>query len=231
MNIYAVILAGGMGTRLGTLTQSTPKPLVRVRNQPFLYWQLSHLRDQGVREVLLLVSHLAHMIKEHFDSQPISGLRIAYSEEPQPMGTGGALRWALSHLPEQFWLVNGDSYMELDLAAMYQQCLTVQTSACMAVTDTNLVPVGANVHISDKHVLAYQKDALPDTGFTQVDAGVYLLNRNVVANGPTGKFDLGALWPPLIASRQLGAYAAGKPFFDIGTPERLRVFETYLTGR
>ncbi len=227
--MQAVILAGGKGTRLGPITDHLPKPMVRVAGQPFLYWQLQYLREQGVREVLLLVSHLGEQIISHFTIHPVSGLSIAFSEEVQPMGTGGALRQALPKLAPTFWLLNGDSFLRLDLSTMTKDLQHSNWRACIAaLTKPELVPVPANMKIEENLVLSFKKGAGREEGFTAVDAGIYWLNRNVIENGPSGVFSLEDYWPDLIQSRELGAYRVVDRFYDIGTPERLKDFEEYI---
>src|ERR1035438_6571316 len=103
----AVILAGGLGSRLKPITEKIPKPMVEVGGRPFLHWQLLDLHKSGVRRVLLLTGYLGEQIESYFNtaarSAPegrwISEMDIIYSKEPEPMGTGGALKFALSKLP------------------------------------------------------------------------------------------------------------------------------------
>lgn len=222
----AVVLAGGKGTRLLPLTLNVPKPMVSISGQPFLYWQLRYLQEQGVEDVLLLVSHMADVIVSHFTSKPMPGLRIRFATEPSPMGTGGALKHSLAELPQEFWLLNGDSFLYIDLEGMYRQHRELDMDGTLAVASPEVVPVPANLNCSKNVVLEYKKEA--GAGFAQVDAGVYLLKRTLVASGPNGTFDLGALWPPVIARKKLGAFTVWDRFFDIGTPERLKTFEKHL---
>lgn len=223
---HAVVLAGGKGTRLLPLTLNVPKPMVEVGGEPFLFWQLRYLLEQGVEDVLLLVSHMGDIIKDHFQKNPMKGLNIRFATEPSPMGTGGALHNALQDLPPEFWLVNGDSFLYIDLESMAKQHRAMESEATLAVASPEVVPVPANLKLDKNLVLEYKKDGGPN--YTHVDAGVYILNRKSVAEGPTGTFDLGAFWPPLIERKKLGAFTVWDRFFDIGTPERLKTFEKHL---
>jgi len=219
-----------------------------------LEWQLLELQRQGVRDVLLLVSHLSSVIQEHFARHPLPGLRLSYSVEPVPLGTGGALRLALPLLPEWFWLLNGDSFLPLNLVGMEAAAGAAGGSAaalaCMAVVPRELVPVAGNVQVESGKVMEYRRDA----GLPWVDAGVALLSRDGVARfdggseggggdgvgagggagragadvGACGAFDLGELWLDLIAARALRAHPVDHAFFDIGTPERLGMFAEWL---
>lgn len=218
----AVILAGGKGTRLGELARDIPKPLVSVHGRPYLYWQLRHLQTVGVTDVLLLVAHMAEKIQGHFNRYPLPGLTIRYAIETEPLGTGGAVRHALPILPDEFFLLNGDSYMQFN----YQD-LPLKTEATMTVVPTDSMPeLLGNVSADHSWVENYLKQGRPD--FRYIDAGVYRLKKSVVASHPTGHFDLGDLWPSLIEKRHLFAFESQQRFYDIGTPERLNVFEDYL---
>lgn len=229
MHKKAVILAGGKGTRLRPLTDNLPKPMVPVGGQPFLYWQLRYLKEQGIDDVLLLISYLAPVIMEHFNQNPIPGLKIRYALEDSPMGTGGALKHAIKELPDLFWLLNGDSFLFIDLEAMGGEHDRGGWDGTLAVASPEVVPVLANLKCTNGQVLEYKKDAKEGEGYSQVDAGVYLLSKKIIAEGPDGVFDIGALWPPVIARKKLGAFTVWDRFFDIGTIERLRFFEQHLS--
>src|SRR5436309_9519480 len=102
------ILAGGLATRLGSLTESIPKSLVRVSGEPFLAHQLELLRNQGITRVVLCVGHLGEMIKAHFGNGASFDLALEYSfDGPRLIGTGGALRKALPQLGEKFFVLYG----------------------------------------------------------------------------------------------------------------------------
>src|SRR5450432_2485472 len=102
--MQAVILAGGLGTRLWPLTKTVPKPMVPVAGAPYLEHQLRLLEKQGIRDILLLTGYLGEQIEEHFGDGSRLGLRIAYSREETPVGTGGALRLAQGLLADSFLL-------------------------------------------------------------------------------------------------------------------------------
>ena len=111
-SLSAVILAGGLGTRLKPLTEKIPKPLVEVAGHPFLYWQLLDLHIAGIKNILLLTGYLGEQIEDYFTKLHasiswIKEMNICYAKEPEPMGTGGALKFSLTKLPQRFFLLNG----------------------------------------------------------------------------------------------------------------------------
>src|SRR5690349_17983844 len=107
-----VILAGGLATRLGPITRDIPKAMVEIAGKPFLWHQLQLLKRNGVRRVVLLVGHLGEMIQRYFEDGAALGLSLQYSfDGPMLLGTAGAIRKALPLLPEQFFVLYGDSYL------------------------------------------------------------------------------------------------------------------------
>lgn len=222
----AVILAGGKGTRLLPLTLNIPKPMVQISGKPFLHWQLEYLKRQGIRKVLLLISHLGEQVITYFKHEKIPDLTIEYSEESSPLGTGGALRLAQNQLDSVFWLINGDSFLPMDLHSMENHfCRHDWFASVAALSDLSLVPVPGNLKIEDDLVVDYRKGAGPQAGFRWVDAGIYLMYSHVVFNGPNGVFELERYWPPLMQKNKFGAFQIQQRFYDIGTPERLKIFE------
>ena len=122
--MQVVILAGGLGTRLGPLTRPHPKPMVPVKGVPYLEHQLRLLARQGLTDIVLLTGYLGEQIEEYFGDGDRMGLRLRYSRELEPLGTGGALRQARPLLEEAFLVIYGDSYLRIDYAAVGRVALT-----------------------------------------------------------------------------------------------------------
>src|SRR3954447_18395096 len=111
--MQVVILAGGLGTRLWPLTGQIPKPMAPVGGVPYLEHQLRLLRTQGLHDVLILTAYLGNQIENYFKDGRRVGLHIRYSREPEPLGTGGALRNAMHMLDDAFIVIYGDSYLPI----------------------------------------------------------------------------------------------------------------------
>src|SRR2546426_1133852 len=112
--MQAVILAGGLGTRLWPLTKEIPKPMAPVAGAPYLEHQLRYLAGQSIVEILLLTGYLGDQIENYFGDGAGFGLRIRYSREAAPIGTGGALRQALPLLSPEFLVIYGDSFLPIE---------------------------------------------------------------------------------------------------------------------
>src|ERR671916_2091858 len=115
--MQALILAGGEGTRLRPLTSTVPKPVVPLVDRPFVAFMLEWLREHGVDDVVMSCGRLAAGVRNVLGDGSAYGLRLRYVEEPRPMGTGGAVKFAESLLDERFLMLNGDVLTDLDLTA------------------------------------------------------------------------------------------------------------------
>ena len=232
--MQAVILAGGLGTRLWPLTRMVPKPMVPVAGAPYLEHQLLLLARQELTDVVLLTGYLGEQIEEYFGDGHALGLRIRYSQETEPLGTGGALRQARPLLAEAFLLIYGDSYLRIDYRAVGRLLTGSTAAAVMAVYRDRFgeTTVRPNVALDrNGAVLRYDKQAAASNcALEYVEAGVLALRRSVLdLIPPTGAVSLEEqIFPTLIQHRQLLGFPTTERFYDMGTPERLKAIEAYL---
>jgi NDP-sugar pyrophosphorylase family protein len=232
--MQTVILAGGLGTRLGALTSNLPKPMVRVAGVPYLEHQLRLLREQGLRDILLLTGYRGDQIQKHFGDGKHLGLEIQYSREPRPLGTGGALKLARPLLDSTFLVIYGDSYLPIDYRSVGRQLTTGSARGVIVVyrdiTGETSVPMNIAL-TADNIVCRYDKIARnrPEE-LLYVDAGVLAFRDSVLDLIPPGTTTSleEEIFPVLIRDRDLIAYPTGQRFFDLGTPERLRTVEAFL---
>jgi NDP-sugar pyrophosphorylase family protein len=232
--MQAVILAGGLGTRLWPLTREIPKPMARVAGRPYLEHPLRLLREQGITNVVLLVGYLGRQIEEHFGPGRDFGLSIRYSREETPLGTGGGLRDARPLLAETFLLLYGDSYLPIDYRPVLAALNDRDTAGVMVVYDNRRGNslVRNNVALApDGRVARYDKVTEDDPGLTHVEAGALAFRRSVIDRiPPAGKASLeNDVYPALVAARQMRGFATEQRFYDIGTPERIRILEDVLS--
>ncbi len=227
----AVLLVGGLGTRLRPLTRDVPKPMILVGGVPYLEHQLRYLRRQQIRNVVMLTGYLGRQIEDYFGDGARFGLSVRYSREEEPLGTGGALLQAVSLLDETFLIIYGDSFLPIDYRDLHRR-LTSPVQAVLAVYDNRLddTMVPNNIALDDRGlVMRYDKSSgAPD--LTHVDAGVLAMRRSAIELHRGGRgFSLeNEIFPKLIARGQLLAYAVPHRFHDIGTPEGLSLFEDAL---
>jgi len=230
--MQAVILAGGLGTRLWPLTKTGPKPMVQVAGKPYLEHQLLLLKQQSITEVVMLTGYLGEQVEDYFRDGSRWGMSIFYSREHRPLGTGGALREARSLLADTFLLLYGDSYLPINYADAHQRLLTTDTLGVVVAYDNHLgdTTVKSNIEINDEgFVTVYEKDSSQDLHY--VEAGVLAFRKeclNLIP--PEGMVSLEKeVFPALIKARRLAAYITRQRFYDIGTPERLTAIEAFLS--
>ncbi len=231
MSMQAVILAGGLGTRFRPLTLKTPKSMISIMGKPYLEYQLQYLKSYNITNILLCVGYLGESIQSHFgDGQPW-GVRIKYSFEENPLGTGGALKNAGHLLDDRFFLIYGDSYLPTDYLSIEKKFTDIDKMVLMVLYDNReYTSVPNNVSLNKEGIVThYEKDS--DNRILQyVDAGVLALKKEVldiVPSDQTVSLENKVL-PDLIARQECAGFVTQERFYDIGTPERLKLFETYL---
>jgi NDP-sugar pyrophosphorylase family protein len=229
--MQAVILAGGLGTRLRPITETIPKPMVPVAGKPYLEHQLRELARQGVNDIVLLTGYLGEQVEQYFGDGAQLGLRIKYSKEPHPLGTGGAVRLAAALLEDDFLLIYGDSYLPVDYPAVLNTLRRSKAEGLLVVYDNRLgdTSVISNVNFDEATgmVTRYEKDG---EGLCYVEAGVLAFRKSVLgllSDAPVVSLEK-EVFPQLIARGALAGYSTTQRFYDIGTPDRLEAFEAYL---
>ncbi len=130
--MQALILAGGEGTRLRPLTSTIPKPVVPLAGRPFISYMIEWLRGHGVDDVILGCGFMADGVRSVLGDGEGLGVRLRYLEEPRPLGTGGALKFAEELLDDRFLMLNGDVLTDIDLSAQLEQHLRTGARATLA---------------------------------------------------------------------------------------------------
>ncbi|MFO0928139.1 MAG: nucleotidyltransferase family protein [Gemmataceae bacterium] len=220
IDVTAAVLAGGLGTRLQSVVADRPKVVAEVGGRPHLGYLLDQLRRFGLREVVLLAGHLADRLRATLGDE-YDGMRLHYSVEAEPLGTGGAVRHALPLLQApRVLLLNGDSYCDFDLPGLFQHHVDHRRAATLSVVQVADAGRYGRVRMTaDDQVMRFQeKQAHAGPGW--VNAGVYLLNRPVIAALPPGPRSLEReVLPDLVRAGQVRGHRVSGAFLDIGTPE------------
>ena len=226
--MLAVILAGGLGTRLYPLTRTLPKVLVPVLGRPFLEYQIELLTSCGQTNIVISTGHLGRMIEDHIGDGSPFGVTVRYSREREPLGTAGALRNAADLLDTRFLLLNGDTYLPIDYAVLADTAAKSKRTAVMVVSAGSPF-VRKNARLTKSGLVAVY-DKSNSRGMTHVDAGTAVLTRRAIEGGPQRHaISLEEDIYPVLANRgELEAYRTGLPFFDMGTLPGLRALEEHL---
>lgn len=229
--LQAVILAGGLGTRLRPLTETVPKPMVPVNDEPFLAHQLRMLTAQGVTNIVLLTGYMGEVVEDHFGDGSDFGASLSYSQEPEPLGTGGALKLAEPLLDEAFMVLFGDSYLPIDYPAVGNTLMESDwTGLIVAYDNSQDTDVENNVALDDDGTVALYQKGGGDDRLAYVESGVLAFRRSVLdLIAPDSVVSLeNEIYPQLIEAGRLGAYPTQQRFYDIGTPDRLEDFRQVL---
>jgi len=228
--MQAVVLAGGLATRMRPHTLTVPKSMLPVAGRPFVDWQLERLVADGLRDVVMCVAHLGDQIRAHVGDGSALGARVAWSEEgPTLLGTAGALRAALPLLEESFLVTYGDSYLPFDYAEPLRVlAANHDCDGVMAIFKNGGRWDTSNVITDGEWVLRYEKNT-KDPAFDHIDYGATALRREVIARLPAGKAAaLDAQQRDLAARKRLRASLARERFFEIGSPEGLAELDRHL---
>lgn len=230
--MQAILLCGGMGTRLRSVVADRPKPMADICGKPFLQYLLEMLRDKGITEVIFALGYMGEMIEEYFQDGSAFGLKIAYSYEEEPLGTGGAIRNALPKiLEEEVLVLNADTYFPMDyqgLLRFHQENDGDFSLATRAVPDISRY--GAVRRDAAGRILAWN-EKLEDGGQPlagEINGGIYVMKKSLIAEIPEGKQSLEQDCIPKWISE--GKRIFGLPFdgyfMDIGIPKDYQQFIT-----
>jgi NDP-sugar pyrophosphorylase family protein len=230
----AVVLAGGLGTRVRHLAPDLPKPMIPVCGRPFVEWVIRHLQRQGVRQVVLSTGFRSDVVERHFAKKPIADMQISCVAEPSALGTaGGFLRAAQKcGASPAFWIVtNGDSLVLADLTEAAR--LLVQPEVQGVVAGVAVPEAGryGTLDFDSGNRLIRFAEKRPGAGV--VNAGLYLLKPALLAEFPPQRplsfeHEVFAHW--LAQGLDLRVHVTQAPFFDMGTPESLPLAESFVAS-
>jgi NDP-sugar pyrophosphorylase family protein len=232
MTIPVAILAGGQASRLLPITQAIPKALIKVANEPFIDHQLRLLRRNGIGRVVLCVQHLGEMVRDFVGDGDRFGLEIAYSFDGETLlGTGGALRRAMPLLGPTFFVLYGDSYLDIQYQEVLRAFGRSRAPALMTVFRNEGRWDKSNAIFDGSRVTRYDKKALvPEMKY--IDYGLSVLSDAVLSERPVGvPFDLAEVYSVLAADGKLAGHEVNSRFFEIGSPAGLAEIDAYLRGR
>ncbi|HUH64243.1 MAG TPA: nucleotidyltransferase family protein [Terracidiphilus sp.] len=227
----AVILAGGLGTRLSSRLSDLPKAMAPVAGRPFLEFLLDQLVDSGCARAILSVGHLRHVIMDAFE-RSYRRMAIDYAVEENPLGTGGAIRLALGQVHHADALVlNGDTYLQADFPALLDAHRHAGRAITMAAAWVEDRARYGGLIVEDGHVSGFAEKGIAGPGW--INAGVYAMNRDFPWPRDVGErfsVETDLLVPHLSRLNPLAFLCSGY-FVDIGIPQDLDRAQAELPGR
>jgi len=223
------ILAGGLATRLGALTETLPKSLLQIGGEPFVAHQLRLLQTSGIQQVILCVGHLGEMIEGAVGDGSAYGLKAQYSYDGASLlGTAGAIRSALPRLGESFFVMYGDSYLACDYAAIEGEFSQRGRLGLMTVFRNQGQWDSSNVEFDDGRILAYSKQNRT-TRMNYIDYGLGVFRAEAFAE--TSARDLADVYAKLLDRQELAAVEVRERFYEIGSPAGLKETTKFLSQR
>jgi D-glycero-alpha-D-manno-heptose 1-phosphate guanylyltransferase len=231
--MQAIILAGGLGTRLRSALPDLPKAMAPIKGRPFLEYLLVQLRDFGIQDVVLCVGYKADVIEDHFGNGARLGLNIEYSREQELLGTGGALKLAEAKISaSDFLVLNGDCFSEFDgtaLLGFHKAKGAVATMLAVQVQDRSRF--GSLVIDQDQLIQSFQEKG-EQVGPGYINAGVYALRKELLDVIPKGEvFSLERQLFSRLCGNGLYAFQCNGAFIDIGIPEDWRRAQELLSAK
>jgi mannose-1-phosphate guanylyltransferase len=250
--MQALILAGGLGTRLSSVVNDRPKPMASInrgsggRAKPFLECQLEFLKSYHIAHFIFCIGYLHQQIQGYFGDGSRWGVRIDYSIEEELMGTGGAIKRAEQYVNGPFLTLNGDSFFEMDLNEFIQshkaQTARTRQGGYLGTIALTKVQDASNYGVvrldQENRILTFDEKSAANSarvnGSNQINAGIYVLEPEILSFiPPARKVSIEKETFPSILNRgyYLGGYAAEGFFVDIGTPAGYRAFQSHLEER
>jgi len=228
-DIDVLLLAGGLGTRLHYMSNKVPKVLASIHGKPFLELLIDNLVKQGFRRIIICVGYLKDQVLEQFLHR--DDCQIIFSEEENPLGTGGAVKNARNLISSPVFItLNGDSFCDIDYSEFYNFHITNNSFMTIVLTSFPITEQKeyGSITLSDTNRIIRFKEKTTQGFNSKINSGIYLMTNDIFHSMPDkSKFSLEEdLFPKLLDNNCFG-YVCDKELFDIGTPERLnRSIET-----
>jgi len=226
------ILAGGLSTRMYPVTKTVPKSLLDVAGKPFIYHQLKLLASKGITKVVLCVGNMGEQIKEYVGGGKQFGLSVEYSFDGEKLlGTGGAIKHAIPGLGEEFFIMYGDSYLNVDFQDLYEKFRSSGKKAMMTVFKNEGKWDISNVIFRDGIVIKYDKGGKdPDMKF--IDFGLAIIKRDSFDPADEGRvMDLSEVYKALVSEGQMAGLEVHERFYEAGSFSGLEELNNLLGGR
>jgi D-glycero-alpha-D-manno-heptose 1-phosphate guanylyltransferase len=216
----AIILAGGLGTRLQSVVSDVPKSMALINNRPFLEYMLDYLIHSGIQRVVLAVGYKHEAISSHFGDR-YKQLEISYSVENEPLGTGGAVRLAFWKITgDRALILNGDSMFRVDFRLMYERHIKKTADITIAMLKTDQAERFGTILVNKNNRITAFQEKNGEVKAGLINGGVYYIEKKFLMNPMfRGKFSLEKeCFEPLVQRSRFFGYRSNAYFIDIGIP-------------
>jgi len=228
MKLQVVILAGGLGKRLGNLTKDTPKALINISGKPFIAHQLDYLKKEGFKNITICSSYLSSKIKEYVGDGSKFNLNVSYSEDgPKLLGTGGSIKKAIKILDNSFFVLFGDTFLPINYSTVEKAFFNQKNPALMTILKNNNEWDKSNAHFENNLVNYNKKE--PKNYMKYIDYGLSVVNNSIFNEFPDNKyFDISDVFQELSTQKLLSGYEVKERFYEIGSVKGLKETTEFL---
>ncbi len=217
--MQAIVLAGGLGTRLRSVVQDLPKPMAPINGKPFLAFVLEYLKKQGITEIILSVSYKYELIQEYFKDE-IHGVKIHYNIEKELLGTGGAIKDALKFVKNEAYVLNGDTFFDIDL----KKLVLNGSKICIALKQMQNFNRYGTVNVDEQgFVTSFEEKIFKKQGL--INGGIYLIKKCIFDEfSLEKKFSFEEFLQESYKILKVQTRIFDDYFIDIGIPEDYQIF-------
>ncbi len=237
-DLQTIILCGGLGTRLKNLYPDLPKALVPVAGKPFIEWQVEWLANQGIKKIHLAAGYKADFLQRWIAEERAKKFleqKLTFSREPEPLGTGGGLLYAMKHLGVAggCLVLNGDTLFPAislkEFIAFWERSGFEIVIAAAKVEDSSRF--GTLIFDDNRLLLGFNEKSQGGVGW--INAGIYLMNTSSFTRGSfKNAFSIEKdFFPEMVRDRKIGVFPASGKLLDMGTPDGIREMEAFLAGK
>lgn len=227
-----IIIAGGLATRLHPFTLEVPKSLINIDGFPFIHHQLLLLREKRVTRVILCVGHLGEKIESYVGDGSRYGIDVGYSYDGDYLlGTGGAVKKASIQLSDEFMILYGDSYLDVDYESILKFFFKGSQPVLMTIYHNKETLDSSNIKMKDGKIVKYKKND-KDPSMEYVDYGLIVIKKDVFDRYTLDEpFDLSTILTKSVDSGEVAAYEVSSRFYEIGSVQGLKDTERYIKFR
>ena len=227
-----VILCGGLATRLGNLSKTIPKSMIKIEGKPFLEYQIENLKKYSIKDIILCVGHLSEKIENYFGNGEKFSVDIKYSYDGEKLlGPMGAVKNAESELEKVFFIMYGDSYISIDFERVYSYFMKNNKLGLMVVYKNYDKFDKSNLSVKENMVIGHKASGITDN-INYIDYGTSVLRKKSLEFIPKDTFySTEQFFIELIRKKELMAYEANKRFYHIGTSKSLEEFRKFIKNQ
>ncbi|EGK8096211.1 NTP transferase domain-containing protein [Campylobacter lari] len=217
--MQAIILAGGLGTRLQSVIKDVPKPMAPINGKPFLEYLLQYLQKQGIKEVILSVSYKYELIQEYFKDK-FENINIIYNIEKELLGTGGAIKDALKFVKNETFVLNGDTFFDIDLNKLFLN----GSKICIALKQMRDFDRYGAIEIDKNNTIkSFKEKTCVKQGL--INGGIYLISKDIFNNfNLDNKFSFEEFLQENYKKLNINSVVFDDYFIDIGIPQDYETF-------